>query len=144
MLEKPGPLDEGEWDEMVRHPILGASLAAKITVVRDAAPIIAAHHERWDGAGYPLRLDGERIPAEARIVAVADALVAMTSERPYRRAQTETSALTTIWRESGERYDPAVVSALLALAREGRLDLPERSTRGAGVHAAVASDLADS
>jgi two-component system, cell cycle response regulator len=145
MLEKPGPLDESEWDEMARHPTLGASLAAKITSVRDAAPIIAAHHERWDGAGYPLRVRGTRIPAEARIVAVADALVAITSDRPYRRAQSETSALTTIWRESGTRYDPAVVSALLTLARDGRLGLPERvADEGTRVRAPVVSDLAES
>jgi two-component system cell cycle response regulator len=126
-LQKPGPLDEDEWHEMTRHSTVGAELVAQIGSVRDAAPIVAAHHERWDGTGYPHGMAGERIPPEARIVAVADALISMTSERPYRSARTETSALTTIWRESGRRYDPAVVTALLALAREGRLtlDAPE-------------------
>ena len=129
MLQKPGPLDEREWDEMARHSSAGAELVEKIAAVRDAAPIVAAHHERWDGTGYPFRLEGERIPAEARIVAVADALVAMTSDRPYRPARSETSALTTIWRESGKRYDPAVVSALLAIARDGRLTLSEPESK---------------
>lgn len=122
-LQKPGPLDEQEWNEMTRHSSVGAELIAQMTAVRDAAPIVAAHHERWDGTGYPRGLAGERIPPEARIVAVADALVSMTSDRPYRSARTETSALTTIWRDSGKRYDPSVVSAMLALAREGRLKL---------------------
>jgi diguanylate cyclase (GGDEF)-like protein/putative nucleotidyltransferase with HDIG domain len=124
-LQKPGPLDEAEWDEMTRHASVGAELVGQMAAVRDAAPIVAAHHERWDGTGYPRGLAGERIPPEARIVAVADALISMMSDRPYRSARTETSALTTIWRESGKRYDPAVVSALLALARDGRLKLEE-------------------
>jgi putative nucleotidyltransferase with HDIG domain len=135
MLHKPGPLDEREWEEMVRHSSLGASLVEQISAVCDAAPIVAAHHERWDGAGYPNRLSGERIPAEARVVAVADAVVAMTSERPYRAARSITSALTTIWRDSEKRYDPAVVSALLALARDGRLKLEEpEAAAGSLVH----------
>ena len=129
MLKKPGPLDEREWAEMRRHAALGAEVVEKIGAVRDAAPIIAAHHERWDGNGYPRRLQGEEIPAEARIVAVADALVAMTTERPYRSARSETSALTSIWRQSGKRYDPAVVSALLALARAGRLPSAGEQTK---------------
>ncbi len=118
---------------MFLHSSAGASVVEKIAAVRDAAPIVAAHHERWDGTGYPRRLAGERIPAEARIVAVADALVAMTSERPYRAARSTTSALTTIWRESGKRYDPAVVSALLALARDGQLKLEEPAVAGSVV-----------
>lgn len=130
-LEKPGPLDDDEWAIVRRHSGLGADLVEKIAAVRDAAPIVAAHHERWDGSGYPNRLAADRIPAEARIIAVADALVAMTSDRPYRSARSETSALTAIWRESGKRYDPAVVSALLALARDGRLKL-ESEERTAG------------
>ena len=127
VLQKPGPLDEREWAEMTRHSALGAELVSRIAAVREAAPIVAAHHERWDGAGYPAGLTAERIPAAARIVAVADAFAAMTSDRPYRPARSETSALTTIWRDSGKRYDPAVVSALLALARAGCLavDPPE-------------------
>ena len=125
MLQKPGPLDEREWEEMTRHASVGAELVEKMGAVREAAPIVAAHHERWDGQGYPSRLQGDRIPPEARIVAVADALMAMTTDRPYRAARSETSALTTIWRESGKRYDPAVVSALLALARDGKLKLSE-------------------
>jgi two-component system cell cycle response regulator len=125
LLQKPGPLDAEEWVGMRRHAELGADLVARMAAVRDSAPIVAAHHERWDGAGYPNRLAGRQIPVEARILAVADAFVAMTSDRPYRAARSETSALTTIWRESGQRYDPAVVGALLALARDGRLKVEE-------------------
>ena len=84
LLQKPGPLDLGEWDDVRERSSVGAQLVARMTAVRDAAPIVAAHHERWDGTGYPSGLAGYEIPAEARIVAVADALVSMTSDRPYR------------------------------------------------------------
>ena len=124
VLQKPGSLDDLEWAEVERHPTLGAELVTRLAGDRDAAEIVRAHHERWDGSGYPQRLREHAIPVEARVVAVADAFVAMTSDRPYRETRSETSALTAIWRESGSRFDPAVVSALLGLARDG--DLPGR------------------
>jgi two-component system cell cycle response regulator len=121
LLAKPGPLDDLEWAAMTDHAERGAAVALRFEALRDAAPAIAAHHEHWDGAGYPRGLAGQSIPIEARIVAVADALVSMTGERPYRSARSETGALTAIWRGAGARYDPEVVRAVLALAREGRL-----------------------
>jgi two-component system cell cycle response regulator len=123
LLSKPGPLEPCEWEEVQRHPLLGADLLGRLDAVKEAAPIVAAHHERWDGSGYPHRVAGDEIPAEARVLALADALVAMTSDRPYRRALTLTAALTEIWRLSNRSYDPDVVAALFALVREGRLDL---------------------
>ena len=106
-------------------PAQGAGLLAGVDAEpRDAALVVANHHERWDGHGYPGGLAGHRIPVEARIIAVADSLVSMTAERPYRPAMSVTGALTDIWRRSGRSYDPAVVSALFGFAREGRLPTP--------------------
>ena len=111
-----------EWQAIRRHPERGAELLERLGAARDAAPVVVAHHERWDGTGYPYRIAGDRIPAEARVVAVADGLVSMTSERPYRPAFSMTAALTEIWRDAGKRYDPAVVGALFKLVREGRVE----------------------
>jgi two-component system, cell cycle response regulator len=124
VLRKPSGLTNDEWATVARHPLKGAALLARVDELRDAASVVANHHERWDGRGYPGSLAGRRIPVEARIIAVADSLVSMTAERPYRPAMSVTGALTDIWRRSGRSYDPAVVSALFGFAREGRLPTP--------------------
>lgn len=124
VLRKPSGLTTDEWATVARHPLKGAALLARVDELRDAASVVANHHERWDGGGYPSGLAGRRIPVEARIIAVADSLVSMTAERSYRPAMSVTGALTDIWRRSGRCYDPAVVSALFAFAREGRLPRP--------------------
>ena len=128
VLHKPSGLTSDEWATIARHPLKGAALLARVDELRGAASVVANHHERWDGRGYPSGLTGTRIPVEARIIAVVDSLVSMTAERPYRRAMSVTGALTDIWRSSGRSYDPAVVSALFAFAREGRLPTPPAST----------------
>jgi two-component system cell cycle response regulator len=125
LLRKPGPLNAREWEAMTTHPERGALLLSEVTDVRDVAPIVAAHHERWDGSGYPFGLEGERIPLGARIVGVVDALVSMTSPRSYRQALPVTGALTDIWRLTGTTFDAAPVGALFALVREGRVRIPE-------------------
>jgi GGDEF domain-containing protein len=124
VLRKPSGLTTDEWATVARHPLKGAALLARVGELRDAASVVANHHERWDGRGYPGGLVGRRIPVEARILAVADSLVSMTAERPYRPAMSVTGALTDIWRRSGRSYDPAVVSVLFGFAREGRLPTP--------------------
>ena len=125
LLRKPGPLNAREWEAMATHPERGALLLSDVDDVRDAAPIVAAHHERWDGSGYPFGLSGERIPLAARIVGVVDALVSMTAPRTYRTAMPVTGALTDIWRLTGTTYDARPVGALFALVREGRVRIPE-------------------
>lgn len=125
LLRKPGPLDRGEWAEMASHAERGAELVDRISGLRDVAAIVASHHERWDGVGYPNRLAADAIPVEARIVAAADAFVTMTSERPFRGALPVTAALTELIRGAGSGFDPAVVSALLELAVERRLGVEE-------------------
>lgn len=111
ILRKPGPLDEDEWREMRRHPQLGYGMLAHIDFLRGAAEIVLSHHERWDGSGYPRGLSGEQIPLGARLFAVADALDAITSSRPYRAARGFDAAIAEITKMSGTQFDPEVVRA---------------------------------
>ena len=118
ILRKPGALTDSEWVTMKTHPDLGARIIANIPFLEEVAVIIRAHHERWDGAGYPEGLAGEAIPLGARIFAVADSFDAMTSDRPYRRGRQLDAALSEIERCSGSQFDPAVVAAFLAVPIE--------------------------
>jgi HD-GYP domain-containing protein (c-di-GMP phosphodiesterase class II) len=122
ILLKPRPLDEHELAEMRRHPELGARILAGIPYLSGlAGDVVVAHHERWDGSGYPSGLGGLRIPRAARIFAVVDAFDAITSDRPYREAQTAEVALSKIREGAGAQFEPAVVEAFLALARQRSL-----------------------
>jgi len=111
ILRKPGPLTDAEWATMHRHPDLGAKIIGNVPFLEDVAMIIRAHHERWDGEGYPEGLAGESIPLGARIFAVADSFDAMTSDRPYRRGRPLDEALAEVERCAGTQFDPAVVRA---------------------------------
>ncbi|MBI5518943.1 MAG: HD domain-containing protein [Desulfovibrio sp.] len=118
ILHKPGPLSDAEWLVMRQHPSLGAEILAPVRVFcgrPGVCEIVMAHHERWDGSGYPHGLRGNAIPLGARIVAVADALSAMTEERPYRRSLTLDEAVAEVARCSGTHFDPCVVRDLLSL-----------------------------
>ena len=115
ILRKPGPLTESEWQTMKMHPDLGARIIENIPFLEEVATIIRAHHERWDGNGYPLGLAGAAIPLGSRIFAVADAFDAMTSDRPYRRGRPLDEALAEIERCGGSQFDPAVVAAFLSV-----------------------------
>src|SRR5207302_7265887 len=84
ILAKPSALTGQEYEVIKRHPVDGAEIVSKLARLSEAVPLIRHHHERWDGAGYPDRLRGDEIPAEACIVGLADAWDAMTSDRPYR------------------------------------------------------------
>ena len=118
ILRKPGPLTDNEWSTMRTHPDLGAKIIANIPFLEEVAVIIRAHHERWDGNGYPEGLAGEAIPLGARIFAVADAFDAMTSDRPYRRGRELGEALAEIERCISTQFDPDVVRAFLAVPLE--------------------------
>lgn len=110
-LKKSSHLSESEWEEMRRHPIIGAEMLKDIPYLAPAVPIIRHHHERWDGNGYPDELAGIEIPIGARVVSVADTFDAMTTNRPYRSARTFEEALQEIVRFSGKQFDPTVVEA---------------------------------
>lgn len=112
ILEKRGPLTPGERRLMQRHPLIGAEILSEIPLLEGAGrQVVRSHHERWDGQGYPDGLAGEAVPHGARIFAVADALDAMTSDRPYRRRLVWDEAVEEILRESGGQFDPQVVNA---------------------------------
>ena len=113
VLRKPGPLDPEEVEEMQKHCELGYQMVRKIPFLKDAAEIVYAHQERWDGSGYPRGLKGEEIPLGARIFAIADTLDAITSDRPYRDAQSYQWAREEIERWSGRQFDPVIVRVFL-------------------------------
>jgi HD-GYP domain-containing protein (c-di-GMP phosphodiesterase class II) len=118
VLNKPGQLTGEEWSLVRAHPALGASILAKAPMLSDIIPIVAAHHERFDGRGYPGNAAGENIPLAARILAVADAYDAMTSNRPYRHAMSRQAALDELRSNAGTQFDPNIVEVVeLALQR---------------------------
>jgi diguanylate cyclase (GGDEF)-like protein/PAS domain S-box-containing protein/putative nucleotidyltransferase with HDIG domain len=118
ILQKPGPLTAQEWDIIRTHPVVGADVVSHIPALRPLAPIIRAHHERWDGQGYPDQLAGEAIPLGARILTVADAYLTMIVDRPYRPACTSAAALAELRRCAGSQFDTQVVEALVRHLRE--------------------------
>ena len=112
ILSKNGPLTSSETVEMRRHFVYGGAILSRIPVLAFAASTARWHHERWDGLGYPDRLVGHAIPLYARIVAVADALDAMTSVRAYSPAISLAEAYEELESESGAQFDPLIVSAV--------------------------------
>jgi diguanylate cyclase (GGDEF)-like protein len=114
ILAKPGPLTPAEREVIERHTIVGEQILAPVGFLAGVCRLVRHEHERWDGAGYPDRLAGEAIPLGSRVILACDALHAMTSDRPYRRALTRTAALDELRRNAGTQFDPRVVEALLA------------------------------
>jgi len=113
ILNKPGKLTDREWDDLKRHPDIGYRILSSSYEMVDLADCILAHHERWDGKGYPKGLKGEAIPLVSRIIALADSYDAMISERPYRVSLTEKQALEEIRRNSGTQFDPAIAGIFI-------------------------------
>jgi putative nucleotidyltransferase with HDIG domain len=113
ILHKPGPLTDAEWVDMRRHPQIGHDMIREIGFLSGAAVIVLAHHERFDGKGYPKGLAADEIPDGARIFALADTFDAMTSDRPYRAALTSEASRDEIIRCSGTQFDPRCVQAFL-------------------------------
>jgi putative nucleotidyltransferase with HDIG domain len=122
ILLKPGPLDPDEFAEMRRHPEMSSYILAELDLPIEVKQMVRSHHERYDGHGYPDGLAGENIPLAARILTVADALDAMTSDRPYRKALPLSVALAEIRDKCGDQFCPTVVDALdRVMARDGAL-----------------------
>jgi two-component system, cell cycle response regulator len=118
ILNKDGPLDEGEWAFVRQHPLVGERILRASPAFRNVATIVRSTHERWDGGGYPDGLEGEEIPLASRILSVCDAFTAMLSHRPYRPALSEHEALAELERFAGTQFDPTVVELLAARVRE--------------------------
>jgi diguanylate cyclase (GGDEF)-like protein/PAS domain S-box-containing protein len=117
ILEKPGPLDETEWEFMRTHTLIGERILAEAPALAEAAKIVRASHERHDGTGYPDGLAGDEIPLAARIIAVCDSFDAMTSDRPYRTAMSTEGALSELHNCSGTQFDPKVIAAFVKAIR---------------------------
>ncbi len=115
VLLKPGPLTDEEYAKIQEHAVIGAEILRPIASLRNVVPLIMYHHERWDGEGYPTCLSGEDIPLGARIIAVADAYDAMTSDRPYRGGMEPEQALDIIAREMGKQSAQPAARAFLEL-----------------------------
>lgn len=116
ILRKPGPLTEAEWSEIKKHPQNGAQIVLTVSDLNQVAAFILAHHERWDGSGYPYGLSGENIPLGARILSVVDAYTVMIDPaRVYRPAVTHPEAMVELRRWSGSQFDPRVVATFISL-----------------------------
>jgi HD-GYP domain-containing protein (c-di-GMP phosphodiesterase class II) len=119
-VDRPGALDAEGREEVQRHPEMSLEIMRGLEYQGGVRDLILAHHERWDGSGYPRALKGEEIPRGARILSVVDAYASMTRGRPYRAALSRDAALQELRREAGAQFDPAVVDAFArVMASEG-------------------------
>jgi diguanylate cyclase (GGDEF)-like protein len=118
ILEKPGKLDDSEWEFMRRHTLIGESVLRAAPSLADIADLVRSSHESMDGSGYPDGLRGEEIPIGSRIIAVCDAFDAMLSDRPYRNSLSQEQAVAELRRCAGNQFDPSVVEAFAAAVRE--------------------------
>jgi putative nucleotidyltransferase with HDIG domain len=140
ILAKPDKLTPDEWRLMQQHPIDGAELVGTMTRLRELIPAIRHHHEQWDGGGYPDGIAEHAIPLEARIIALADTIDAMTSERPYRPALTAQDVRRELIRCRGRQFDPDLVDKLLEDTAWAKLFGPSRSTPRYGALSVVPPD----
>ena len=118
ILTKPGKLTAEEFAKMKVHPLVGAEIVEQVQFPYPVAPIVRAHHEKWDGSGYPFGLKGEDIPLGARILTAVDCLDALTSNREYRQALPLQEGMQQIVNEAGKSFDPKVVEVLERRYRE--------------------------
>jgi putative nucleotidyltransferase with HDIG domain len=126
LLRKPGPLNDEEWREMRDHPAIGANLLGRVPALENVRPIVLAHHERYDGTGYPHGLKGDQIPAAAQVISVADTYESMTSTRPYRRALSHDAAIRELKAVAGTQLNPAIVSRFIEVIERQRTAAAER------------------
>ena len=115
ILKKTGPLNEAEWNTMRLHPIAGAKMLEGVDHLMPAIPYVLSHHEWWNGSGYPNGLAGEDIPIEGRLLAIADAFDAMTTDRPYHVGMTRDEALAEVKRMSGIYFDPVLAGIFIEI-----------------------------
>ncbi len=127
ILFKNGALEAEEYEQVKTHASLGASMIDVSHILRMVTPIIRHHHERFDGAGYPDGLQGQEIPLEARILSVVDALEAMSSDRPYRKALELEVILSELQDNAGRQFDPLVIEAVLSIIERDGIEIMTNS-----------------
>ncbi len=127
ILLKPDSLTDDEWVEMRKHPEIGAWIVNGVDSLRPASDIVIAHHERFDGEGYPHRLAGSSIPLGARLFAIADTLDAVLSDRPYRSGSTYAAARDEIERNAGTQFDPEIATCFLRVPPSEWDEIREKS-----------------
>jgi putative nucleotidyltransferase with HDIG domain len=120
ILRKPGRLTQEEFEIMKQHPHLGALIVGAIPGMESILDVVRSHHERWDGKGYPDALEGEKAPLLGRLLAVADAFSAMTTDRPYRKGLDWDAAMKEIRAGMGTQFDPKMAQAFLRAAEKYR------------------------
>jgi HD-GYP domain-containing protein (c-di-GMP phosphodiesterase class II) len=130
ILRKPGALSDEEFEIMKQHPAKGAAIMSGVAQLIDIIPGMKYHHEKWSGGGYPEGLEGEQIPMQARIVAIADTFDAMTTNRPYQKAMELNYVVEKIKSFGGTRFDPRVVDAFVNAVKRGDIQIEEQ-VRGA-------------
>jgi HD-GYP domain-containing protein (c-di-GMP phosphodiesterase class II) len=130
ILRKPGALSDDEFEVMKQHPAKGAAIMSGVAQLIDIIPGMKYHHEKWSGGGYPDGLEGESIPMQARIVAIADTFDAMTTNRPYQKAMDLNYVVEKIKSFAGTRFDPRVVDAFVTAVKRGDVQIEEQ-VRGA-------------
>jgi HD-GYP domain-containing protein (c-di-GMP phosphodiesterase class II) len=114
------PLSAEEWEMMKQHPVSGVEIIKPVEYLRDIAPLILHHHERYDGKGYPGNLKGEDIPYLARVLTVADSFEAMTSNRAYSKRKTYEEAIEELKRCSGTQFDPSIADTFIKIIEENK------------------------
>jgi HD-GYP domain-containing protein (c-di-GMP phosphodiesterase class II) len=134
IVKNPAHLSEEEWAMIKQHPVRGAQILEEMTFPRDVLDVVRNHHERWGGEGYPNGIRGQEIPLGARIVSLVDAYVAMTMERPYRRALPYEKARQVIAENWGTPFDPELVEVFLSVL--DKMESRSRTRRGGGIPAA--------
>ena len=122
ILNKTSPLTEDEFGLIKMHAILGSMMLGVVPELEELTPIVLHHHERWDGRGYPTGLSGIDIPIESRIILVADAFDAMTTERPYGKTLSVSEAMDEISAFAGQQFDPLVAASLRIAFERGLLE----------------------
>jgi response regulator RpfG family c-di-GMP phosphodiesterase len=125
ILNKPGRLDDQELLVMQSHAEVGLKIVAGIDLLKPAIPYIGAHHERYDGKGYPKGLRGEEVPIEGRVLAVVDTFDAILSDRPYRKGAPLGRAISELWNNKGTQFDPMIVDVFLELIKADKIDFKE-------------------
>lgn len=139
IIHKPGRLTESEYEIVKRHTIMGSEMLRDITILNNLTSAVACHHERWDGCGYPKKMRGKNIPEEARIIAIADAYVAMSSDRVYRSRMSPDKIISEFMRCRGTQFDPEMVDVFIFMLKGGyTVDPGIEQTREASDRAASA------